>query len=141
MRKVTREESIKILTLFFDKLFGNDIGSADKYWDFLDENGLLEQDENGEIMNSPSLIDFFLALGVQPAELIRVLNIVPETFTKELCSLYNVIEPISENNHIDIVKVFYDKLCAAIGHEIIDLKCKKKKDGKIQISLRFGEKL
>lgn len=96
MKPLTRKEAIECIEQLFERYFGCDKGSDELYFDFLESMGLVTFDlDTGDMVEDvwPGQSEFFLALGVQPSELIDIFGHNPSCYTKEMCEAYNVKEP------------------------------------------------
>lgn len=96
-KPITRIDAIKVINELFERYFGNDKGSGELFWEFMEDMGLCEYDYDTDtvITDSPSQDEVLLAMGVQPQELIDILHINPNCYTEEMCKAYKVDMPKS----------------------------------------------
>lgn len=92
---VTRKQSIKIINELFEEHFGSDKGSGEAYVEWMERMGLAEfsEDDMTTVVNPPGQLEFLMALGVTPQELVDTLGINHRIFPKQFCALYRMKKP------------------------------------------------
>ena len=94
IKPVTREQAIKVINTLFEEHFGSEKGSNDAYFEFMEKMKFVEFDDDGNtIGEAPGQYEFLIALGVQPQEIVDVLGINHQIFTKSFCVAYGAKKP------------------------------------------------
>lgn len=100
MKSVSREQALKALFSLDDFVFGHDKGSGEMYCEWAEHQGLCpEWDGESDVKEEdlpPGFFELFLALGIQPQEIIDVLHVNPKCFPEEMCKAYGVTNPQQE---------------------------------------------
>ena len=95
--RIMREQAIRSLDHLFEKVFGSDKGSREAYEEWATNEGLCEEwageEDITDQMRPPGTLEFLLALGVTPQEIVDVIHLNPEIFDQQICDAYGMTPP------------------------------------------------